>query len=179
MSIFEHSFTLIGLILGLALVEVLSSLVRALRRWRSRPVGVLTPLLAVFFVVDAAGFWGILWSDRELMASVWHSLGLGLILSSLYYAAAVMVFPDADSDWHDLDSYYMRHKAIVLGLMFICFGALVVLENVAGSRSSVLGLVQTYSYLALLAAGALAPWKSANVIVLVLLILLDLWVLFP
>jgi hypothetical protein len=179
MSIFEHAFTLIGLILGLALVEVLSSLVRALRRWRSRPVGLLTPLLAVFFIVDATGFWGILWSDRELMASIWPSLGLGMILSSLYYAAATLVFPDADVDWRDLDAYYMRHKAIVLGLMFVCFGVLVVLETVSGEQSSTVGRIQTYSYLALLVGGAVAPWKYVNAVILVLLTLIDVWVLFP
>jgi hypothetical protein len=178
MSIFEHSFTLIGLILGLALVEVLSSLVRALRRRRSRPIGLLTPLLAVFVIVDVTGFWGILWSDRELMGSVWPTLGVGMILSSLYYAAAAMVFPDGDGDWSNLDAYYMSHKAIVFGLMFVCFGALVVLESVMGSQWSVTGLVQTYGYLALLVAGALAPWKSVNAIILALLIFLDAWVLF-
>lgn len=179
MSIFEHSFTLIGLILGLALVEVLSSLVRALRRRRSRPVGLLTPLLAVFFIVDAAGFWGILWDDRQLMASIWPSLGVGLILSSLYYAAAVMIFPDADSDWLDLDVYYMRHRAIVLGLMFVCFGALLVLEVLGREPFGFIGILQSGGYLGLLAAGALAPWRRVNAFILVLLILLDLWVLFP
>lgn len=179
MTIFEHSFTLIALILGLALVEVLSSLVRALRRRRTRPVGLLTPLLAVFFIVDATGFWGILWEDREMMASILPTLGLGMILSSLYYVAAIMVFPDADSDWQDLDLYYLRHKAIVLGLMFACFGALVVLELLSGAHYGPVGIVQTYGYLGLLAAGALAPWRRANVAILVLLILLDLWVLFP
>lgn len=177
MSIFEHAFTFIALILGLALVEVLSSLVRALRHRSARPIGLLTPLLAIFFMVDIAGFWGILWSDRELMASIWPTLGVGLLLSSLYYAAASLVFPDVDSDWTDLDKYYMANRRVVLGLMFVCFGALVALEIIGGRHSSLVGFVQTYGYLGLLAAAALIPSKTANAAILVVLIALDAWVL--
>lgn len=86
MTVFEYSFTLIGLVLGLALTEVLGGLLRTARSRGVRSLGLLTPLLATFVVVDAAATWGFVYGTRSTFGeSVWPVLGFGVVLSSLYY----------------------------------------------------------------------------------------------
>ncbi len=56
MSVFEHSFSLIGLVLGLALVEVLGALIRTMKQRHTIKIGWLTPMLAIFVVLDTTTF---------------------------------------------------------------------------------------------------------------------------
>lgn len=178
MTIFDHSFSLIALILGLALVEVLSSFVRALRNRRATPIGWLTPMLAVFVIGDITTYWGILWEVRLLLPSVWPTLGLGVFLSSLYYAAASLVFPDSKDDWGRLDDYFMRTKRTVFGLMLSCFVMVVAAEIAIGRAFDRMTIIEDSMYVFFLAFTALVPWKTANVVGLLGLIVVLLMSFF-
>ena len=135
MSVFEHSFALIGLVLGLALAHVLTELVRAFRTHSYKLLGRLTPMLAVFVILDIGTWWGILWGMRDVLPNIWPVLGIGLLISCLYYVAALCVFPESRDDWLDLDAYYMRHRRVVLGLMFLCFALSTILSMFLGHWS--------------------------------------------
>lgn len=164
MTIFDHTFSLIALILGLALVEVLSSFVRALRNRHNTPVGWLTPMLAVFVIGDVTTYWGILWEVRLLLPSVWPTLGLGVFLSSIYYSAASLVFPAKDADWTNLDAYFMRIKRIVFGLILGCFFVVLTVEIAVGRSFDQATIVEDAAYIFFLIFTAFVPWKFANVI---------------
>jgi hypothetical protein len=177
MTIFEHSFTLIGLVLGLALAEVLSGLVRTARSRGVRALGVLTPLLAIFFVADVATFWGILWGLRATLPdSIWPVLGIGILLSSLYYIAGTLVFPGEREQAPDLDAYYMKSRRLVLGLMLPCFVTVTAIASVRAGEltTDIVGV----AYTIVLSATILAPWKWANIAGLSALILVDIWAFF-
>ena len=69
MSDFEFIFALFGLLLGLSLAEVLGGLARAIEN-RLRPssparIGLLTPLLGAFVILDLLSFWQAAWVVRE------------------------------------------------------------------------------------------------------------------
>jgi hypothetical protein len=86
------------------------------------------------------------------------------------------VFPADDEEWADLDSYYMKHKTAILGLMLVSFAVFAALQISMGRQSSPLGNLQGGIYLALLSFTVGVPWKWANAAGLVGLIALDVWV---
>lgn len=115
MSAFEFFFGFYSLILGLAVVEVVSGFSKALRSGRPVRLGYCTPLLAVFILLDLVQFWNDTWSgypNVEINAAV---LTIALGTASIYYLAASLIFPDLAEDWSDIDGYYDRHKRQVIG----------------------------------------------------------------
>ncbi len=71
MTIFEMVFNLIGLVLGLALVEVLGGLAKTIKSRPEQRVSWLTPLLGAWVVLDVSAFWGIAWEVRDLLTTLW------------------------------------------------------------------------------------------------------------
>jgi hypothetical protein len=67
---------------------------------------------------DIASFWTVAWSLRECIQASPPVLAVGLFTTSIYYVAASWVFPEADADYADLDTYYFRQKSFVFGLVF-------------------------------------------------------------
>ena len=59
MSNFEFVFSLFGLLLGLALAEVLGGLGTAIQSRRKVRIGWLTPLLGLVIALDLTSFWTI------------------------------------------------------------------------------------------------------------------------
>lgn len=114
MGEFDFAFTLVGLILGLAVTEVLSGLVRTMRKHDLRTVGWLTPMLGLVVICDLTTFWAMLWGFRGDMPNLFQAMGAGVIATSLYYVAASIVFPSDDTD---LDTHYFGYKRKVLGLV--------------------------------------------------------------
>ncbi len=136
MSIFEMVFNLIGLVLGLALVAVLGGLAATISAQPGRTISWLTPLLGAWVVLDVSAFWGIAWEVRDLLTSLWPSLLIGVILSSVYYLAAAMIFPDDVKDYPDLDAHYWAIKRRVIGLILFCDVAVMLLTELLGRSPS-------------------------------------------
>lgn len=183
MSPFELVFSLFGLILGLALTEVLGGLARAIRLRRHgrrlgeeiTPLGWLTPALAVFLLLDITGFWLIAWRAREVIPAIPPSMLFGLAVTGCYFIAATWVFPDEPPEGADLDAHFFENKRSILLLVFAC--------NVIahGARAAVIGVERLPvswgvlgTYFALLLLAAFARSKRLNLIGLALLILIYL-----
>jgi hypothetical protein len=123
LSQFEYLFTLLSLLLGFILVEVLSGLARTLRaRLPSAPgvrahvhIGWLTPMLGAYVMLDIAQWWGTLWAFHELIPLGFDTEIGGLLLCSFYYYAASMIFPDEPRAWPDVDEWFWLHRRQVLG----------------------------------------------------------------
>ena len=173
MSVFEHSFSLIGLVLGLALVEVLGSLIRTMKQRHTIKIGWLTPMLATFIVLDTTTFWGIVYENRELLTSIWPTLGLGVVLSSAYYAAASMAFPDRQDEWTDLDAYFMHTKQFILGVLLTTYLVVIVAQAFIGRTFSVTTNALNATYCALLLVTALVPSRKLCMVGLIGLIAVD------
>jgi hypothetical protein len=169
---FEHSFTLIALVLGLALTHVLSEFVQAVRTHGIRALGVLTPMLAIFVILDIATFWGILWEMRLGFESVWPVLGYSIILSSFYYIAATYVFPVTQKGATDFDAYYMQYRRLILGIMLACYLAVVVFATLEQGHYS--NDPVSNAYMIALILTIIVPWRRLNAIGLVALIIVDM-----
>ena len=120
MDAFNFAFSLFAIILGLSLVEVLTGFARALKRRRVVHLGWLTPLLALFVMLDLTNFWEAGWSARRFLNPQYGILLIGLVVSGLYYLAASLIFPSEFGDRADFDDHYRQHGWQVMGAVIIC-----------------------------------------------------------
>ena len=118
MSPFDLVFAVFGLLLGLAIAEVLSGFSRALKLKRgSKPVriGWLTPLLGALAMLDLSNFWLLAWDARDQIGANYVTLVCVLVMVGIYYLAATLIFPDEPEEWPDFDDWYDKQKAMVVG----------------------------------------------------------------
>ena len=97
MSAFDLVFAAFGLLLGLAIAEVLGGFARVLKLKRSaKPVrvGWLTPLLGLFVMLDLTSFWGTAFSMRDQMDASYLTLVVVLAIVGAYHLIASVIFPD-------------------------------------------------------------------------------------
>jgi hypothetical protein len=169
MTIFEMVFNLIGLVLGLALVEVLGGLAKTIKARPQGGISWLTPLLGVWVVLDVSAFWGIAWEVRDFLTVLWPSLLLGVVLASVYYLAAALIFPDNLKSHPDLDAHYWTTKRQVIGLVFVCDAAVLLLVQLLGRTPSswVIGL--NAIYFSTMIATFFARGRTTNLVLLVAL----------
>lgn len=169
MTIFEMVFNLVGLVLGLALVAVLSGLANTIKSRPVEKISWLTPLLGAWVVLDVSAFWGIAWEVRDLLTTVWPSLLVGVILASLYYLAAALIFPDDLKSHPDLDAHYWAMKRRVIGLVLFCDAAVLLLVQLLGRSPSVWALAINAVYFPAIIATFFARGRTANLALLLLL----------
>ncbi len=115
MDTFEFYFSFYGLLLGLSAAEVASGLANSISSRRAIAMGVLTPLLAGFVLLDIASFWMWAWATREHVTISWAMMIGGLVVAITYYLAAALVFPRRSEEWPVLDEHYWQHKRYVVG----------------------------------------------------------------
>jgi len=115
MTEFEFLFSVFGLLIGLTLVEIAVKFADAIDAHRRRPIGILTPLLAAFVIIDVAGYWLFAWSLRDLLHVRWRTVFIGLTVAMTYYLSASMIFPRSEGEWKNLDEHYWSRKRLVIG----------------------------------------------------------------
>ena len=115
MSAFEFLFTFYGLLLGLAVTEVIGGVSRAINERSSRPVGWLTPMLAVVLTLDLMTFWASAWRDMRDVVFTADLLLISSLGPMIYYFAAKQAFPDQSSHVGSLDEHFLKHRGWVLG----------------------------------------------------------------
>jgi hypothetical protein len=120
-SNFEFVFSLFGLLLGFALVEVLSGFVRATRSWsrESNSELFLTCALGLIVAMDLITFWTVLFGAQRVLPTYTLALFIGFLVAAVYYWAASMIFP-AEERPTDLDAHYFRIRRKVIGAILFC-----------------------------------------------------------
>jgi len=176
MTDFEFVFTLFGLLLGLALANVLEGLGSALQERRKLKVGLLTPLLGLLITIDITSFWTVAWSLRDRFTPTFLSLLCGLAVTGTYYFIARMVFPRNAAEWPDFDVYFWGHKRWLLSGIIFCDASAYAAQMALHENPFVGVLDKTFAGLLFfgLSAALLAKGKRLNVALLVGLILLYL-----
>ena len=120
MGDFEFLFALFGLLFGLIVAELSLRFADAIDRQDRRPIGILTPMLALLVLTDVTCFWPFIWSVRTSLKVSWHLVFSGLTLAVVYFLAASLVFPRSERDMPSLDTHYWRRKrAVVGGVLFV------------------------------------------------------------
>ena len=115
MTEFEFLFSVFGLLIGFTLVEVAVKFADAIDMHHRRPIGILTPLLAVFVLIDVTGYWLFSWSLRDLLHVRWRTVFVALTFAMTYYLSASLIFPRSERDWKNLDEHYWTRKRLVIG----------------------------------------------------------------
>jgi hypothetical protein len=123
MSDFEFLFSVFGLLIGLTLVEIAVKFADAIDAHHRRPIGLLTPLLAAFVLIDVAGYWLFAWSLRDLLHVRWRTVFIGLTVAMIYYFSASMIFPRSEGEWKNLDEHYWARKRLAIGGVLLVQGA--------------------------------------------------------
>ena len=182
MDAFNFAFSLFAIVLGLSLVEVLTGFARALKQRRVVHLGWLTPLLAVFVMLDLTGFWEFGWGARRFLNPQYGILLIGLVVSGLYYLAASLIFPaefgkrNQELSGADFDAHYMQHAWQVMSAVIIC--DLIEMAPIAILRfhdiPTRVWFENALQYSAMLTC-ILSRNKRANVVALVVLILIYLY----
>ena len=173
MTNFEFVFSLFGLLLGLALAEVLGGFGTAIQHRRKIRIGWLTPLLGTpgrprrYQLLDG----GLEWY-RELVPAHYVSLLGGLVIIGLYYMIARITFPDDVDEWPDYDAYYFEHRKWVLGGAMLCNFIAIAVLLALGSKP-LEGTLTRWSMVVFIPAVVAAMFvkdKRINVALLLLLI---------
>ncbi|GAB5347571.1 hypothetical protein [Alteriqipengyuania sp. 357] len=182
MTEFEFIFALYALVLGLSLVEILSGLGRTLEIRFARDasgerfsIGWLTPLLAVFVILDLLSFWSFAWSVQNRVAVNSATL-LGVVgFASAYYLAARLVFPSDPERFRDLDTHYFRVcrtvMAMLIGLVAVQWAYLLSLPQVLDQLLTPAIVGSTVLFVAMMAVLLVVRNRRVHAIVLVALII--------
>jgi hypothetical protein len=176
MDAFDFTFSLFAIILGLSLAKVLEGFAKSLRHRRVVHLGWLTPLLAIFVMLDLTFFWDWTWTARSVITPRAGVLVIGLFVASLYYLAASVIFPADVREHEDFDAHYFQHRRQVLGAIVLC--------NLVGEGWNQVRLASQLPwhvwceialYFTLLAVGIITASKRLSIAVLLLLIGLYLY----
>lgn len=123
MSAFDLIVRLFGLLLGLAMGEVLAGFARTLRLRlgvsavadaRVR-IGWLVPLLGLVVLLSQLSFWLAFYElHGDVPLNLLVLLGLLGVVGGFYLVSA-LVFPAAPENWPDFDAYYLHVRRTVIG----------------------------------------------------------------
>ena len=117
MSGFDLVFALFGLVLGLAITEVLAGFSRVLKMRGKAHVGWLTPLLGLVVLIDLTSFWSNAAELRDVLPGNLLTLIIVMLIVGAYYLIATLIFPTDPDQWPDFDLYYDRFNRLILGGM--------------------------------------------------------------
>ena len=130
MSDFSFFFSFFTLLLGLAVGEILSRFANAIDAHPKRPIGWVTPLLAIFFLFDIAAFWLWTWTLRDEFVVSWEGVFLTLLVATAYFLSGALVFPREIHDWDSLDHHFRARKRHVLAGMLVANIVLIAVVSV-------------------------------------------------
>lgn len=119
MTAVDLIFAFVSLLLGLGIAEVLGGFSRVIAARRAEGsavrIGWLTPLVALFIVVDLTSFWLLAYDFRDQFRATFPMLVGILAVCGLYYVVATLVFPADPAEWTSLDDHYDRQRRVLVG----------------------------------------------------------------
>ncbi|MBV8686235.1 MAG: hypothetical protein JOZ90_09380 [Alphaproteobacteria bacterium] len=190
MSGFELVFVLFGIVLGLAVTEVLGGFARVVKLRRSGRgdvrIGWLTPLLGLFVILDQTSFFMVAYHLQRVLTANYLTLLAVLAVSGTYYVASTLIFPDDPEGWPDFDAHYDRQKRFVLAAVLAANLAVLALAiamaagaapmpAAAAPSSHAPGGPSPILILPLVAVAIFVRPRWANAALLALMIALNLW----
>jgi len=110
---FSFIFAFYGLILGLAVTEVLGGFADFARRHRIRDLGAPTALLALLVFVDICATWLDAWQTLRDVPLNFEGMLAPILTATFYYLAAAMVFPRDDRSAEGVEAYFVKRKGFV------------------------------------------------------------------
>lgn len=175
MSQFEFFMVFYGLVIGLAVAELLLGF-SGLLRHRARPaLGLLTPLLGVLMFLQLLALFIDAWVSLKDVQINMLGLAVPTLIGMCAFAASTLVVPKDPTEWTDLDEYAFRTRRWTIGLLFVANLLILVHESGTVPESLLLpyGLVNLVGF-SLMAGAMLLRQRFAVAFCLVGLILVFL-----
>lgn len=120
MDRFSLFFAFYGLILGLALTEILSGFGHLVRTRSLHRMEAQTALLALFGFLAITTVWIDAFSTLEKVQLTIQSLWPPILTATFYYLGATVIFPSDPADFDRLAEYYAERKRFVITMFFGC-----------------------------------------------------------
>lgn len=119
MNQFEFFWAFYGLLLGLAVAELLGGFAALLRESAPPRLGVVTPLLGLHILVEMLANYVDAWSMFRGVGVSLAELAVPTFIGLLYYVAAVIIVPRQLSDWASLDDYFEKRRKWIVGTLLL------------------------------------------------------------
>ena len=120
MDRFSLFFAFYGLILGLALTEILSGFGHLVRTRSLHRMEAQTALLALFGFLAITTIWIDAFSALRQVELTFQSLWPAILTATFYYLGATVIFPSDPADFDRLATYYAQRKRFVITMFFGC-----------------------------------------------------------
>ena len=177
---FSFFFAFYGLILGLAVTELLGGFAGMVRARALKRIEPQTALLALLTFIVICATWIDAWVSLRTITLDFAGLWAPILLATVYYLAAAVVFPRNPPEYEQLATYYAERKRFVVGMLLAAeFLVNFTFRHVFGAelqhRPAVFwlwNLPYNLSIKAAFIALLVVRGRRANVALLVLLILL-------
>lgn len=179
MTSFEFVFSLFSILLGLALAQVLRGFADVVEAGKRIRVGWPTFLLALVVMADLTLFWRVVWQARGDMPDTSSALFVTLIISSLYYFAAVLVFPRKIAGRSELDTHFLAQKGRVLGCLLaanlIAYAArYALMGRESFALLSWIASLEVAAFVALCLAGIFVRGRNVSIAIVASLLVINL-----
>jgi hypothetical protein len=116
---FSFFFAFYGLILGLAVAELLSGFATFARERRVRDLDLQTALLALLVFLDVCATWIDAYDTLRGVTLNFAGLAAPIMVATGFFLAAAMVFPRNRDDIEAVDEYYSRRHGFVAAMLLM------------------------------------------------------------
>lgn len=119
MDRFAFFFAFYGLILGLAVAELLGGFAGMVRAHALRKLEAQTALTALLTFVLIIATWVDTFTMSRSITLNFGDLWAPILLATFYYLAAAVVFPREAGQYAHLHAYFAARKRFVVGMLFV------------------------------------------------------------
>ena len=114
---FSFFFAFYGLILGLAVTELLGGFARFVRARALNKLEPQTALLGFLIFIVICATWIDAWNTLTKIRLEFEALWAPILLATFYFLAAAVTFPSDPAEFDHLATYYAERKRFVVGML--------------------------------------------------------------
>ncbi len=118
MDKFSFFFAFYGLILGLAVAQLLGGFAGMVRAHALKKLEAQTALLALLTFILIIATWVDAFNMSQGITLNFYDLAAPIMLATCYYLAAAVIFPREHEQFAHLQMYFAARKIFVVGLLF-------------------------------------------------------------
>lgn len=118
MDRFSFFFAFYGLMLGLAVAELLSGFAGMVRAHALKKLEAQTALTALLTFVLIVATWVDTWTMERSITLSFGDLWAPILLATFYYLAAAVIFPRDPRQYSHLRAYFAARRKFVIGMLF-------------------------------------------------------------
>lgn len=115
---FTFFFAFYGLILGLAVAELLSGFAGMVRSHALKKLEPQTALVALLTFIIICATWVDAWNMLQSITLNFGDLWAPILLATFYYLAAAVIFPRDPGQYSHLRAYFAARRKFVIGMLF-------------------------------------------------------------